>query len=217
MPAGELAAASRDVALVMLRMCSGDLAGMFDGPTSVEVDFDGPLVVLDLADIYAHNATALPLVMACATAWLQSALLAPGAGQRFVVMEEAWALLSNPGTARWLQASWKLARAWGVSNLAVLHRLSDLSAAGDDGSATEKLARGLLADAGTRVVYAQPPGEVPGTKAMLGLTGPEAELLPTLARGVGLWKVAGRSFVVAHHLGEMERPLVDTDARMVTR
>jgi hypothetical protein len=214
--APELASLSRDVALVTLRMCSGDLAGMFDGPTNLAVDFDGPMVVLNLADIYLHNASALPLVMACATAWLQSAIARPGAAQRFVVIEEAWALLNNAGTARWLQASYKLARAWGVSNVAVLHRLSDLAAAGDDGTATEKLARGLLADAGTRVAYAQPPGEIARTRELLGLTGTEAELLSQLRRGVGLWKVGGRSFVVEHRLGDRERPIVDTDARMVT-
>ena len=32
--------------------------------------------------------------------------------------------------ARWLQSSWKLSRAFGVSNVAVLHRVSDLRSVG---------------------------------------------------------------------------------------
>ena len=46
------------------------------------------------------------------------------------MVDEAWAILSNLGVARWLQSSWKLSRAFGVSNVAVLHRVSDLRSVG---------------------------------------------------------------------------------------
>ena len=70
-----LTEASRDVALVMRRMCTGDLAGMFDAQTTVDPrELSGPLMVLDLAEVYQHNRDALPLVMTCATAWLQAAV-----------------------------------------------------------------------------------------------------------------------------------------------
>ena len=42
-----LAGDGRDVALDLRRMVEGDLAGMFDGPTSPGIDLGGPLVVLD--------------------------------------------------------------------------------------------------------------------------------------------------------------------------
>jgi hypothetical protein len=48
----------------------------------------------------------------------------------------------------------------------------------------------------------------------LGLTDTEAELLPSLDRGVALWKVAQRSFLVEHRIGRAEAMLVDTDSRM---
>ena len=155
----ELREASRDIALVLRRMCHGDLAGIFDGPTNVALDIDAPLVVLDLSEVYQRNREALPLVMCAATAWLQTAIAGQG-GRRYVVVDEAWALLNQPATARWLQQSYKLARAHGVANIAVLHRFSDLSAAGAAGSETVALARGLLSDVGTRVVYSQPTSEV---------------------------------------------------------
>lgn len=207
-----LAAEGRDVALELRRLVEGDLAGMFDGPTSPGIDLGGPLVVLDLSALY--TSPALGILMTCATAWLQAALVDGRGGQRLVIVDEAWAILRNLATARWLQSAFKLARAFGVANMAVVHRLSDLRAAGIDGSETQQLAQGLLADSETRVVFAQPPSEVEQVAAALGLTSTEAALLPRLSRGVALWKVGDRSFVVEHALGAGEAALVDTDAAM---
>jgi len=210
-----LAADGRNVALELRRLVAGDLRGMFDGPTSPGLRLDAPLVVLDLSAVY-HSA-ALGILMTCATAWLQAGLTAgPDAagGGVVVVVDEAWAILANIGVARWLQSSWKLSRARGVSNVAVLHRLSDLETTGVSGSEQVGLARGLLADSETRVVYAQPHGEVERAAPLLGLSSTEAELVPHLRRGVALWKVGARSFLVQHRLSPLERAIVDTDARM---
>ncbi len=140
----------------------------------------------------------------------------PGTANRIiVVVDEAWAILSNLGVARWLQASWKLSRAHGVANMAVLHRLSDLRVGrAAEGSEQVSLAEGLLADSETRVVYAQSPGEVARTGELLGLTDTEAELVTQLRRGVALWKVGRRSFLVEHRLAAGERWLTDTDQAM---
>jgi hypothetical protein len=227
----------RDVALELRRLVHGDLRGMFDGPTTTGLDLSGPLVVLDLSALY--NSVALGVLMACATAWLQAALARQAASGRdaptratgawgasprehteggnahtLVVVDEAWAVLANVGVARWLQASWKLSRAYGIANVAVLHRLSDLWAVGAEGSEQVSLARGLLADSETRVVYSQPPGEVAGAADLLSLSPTEADLLPQLRRGVALWKVGSRAFLVQHAVGGAERDLVDTDAAM---
>jgi hypothetical protein len=217
----------RDVALELRRLVHGDLQGMFDGPTTPGLDLSGPLVVLNLAALY--NSAALGVLMTCATAWLQATLArqaaraasgsfdASGSCRYFVVVDEAWAILANLGVARWLQASWKLSRAFGVANMAVVHRLSDLRAAGAAGSEQVGLAQGLLSDSETRVVYAQPPGEVPAATELLSLSSTESELLPQLRRGVALWKVGGQSFLVQHLLSPWERTLVDTDAAMTAR
>ncbi|HUA94383.1 MAG TPA: hypothetical protein VMB82_02520 [Acidimicrobiales bacterium] len=208
----------RDVALELRRLVHGDLRGMFDGTTTPGLDLSGPLVVLDLSALY--NSAALGVLMACATAWLQAHLARAAGGSSsghvLVVVDEAWAVLANLGVARWLQASWKLSRAYGVANVAVLHRLSDLQAVGSAGSEQVGLAKGLLADSETRVVYAQPPGELANASELLSLSPTEAELLPQLRRGVALWKVGSRAFLVQHLLSRWERDLVDTDAAMGT-
>ena len=203
----------RDVALELRRLVNGDLAGMFDGPTTPGLRLDAPLVVLDLSAVY--HSPALGVLMACAAAWLQSAVRARHRNRIIVVVDEAWAILSNLGVARWLQSSWKLSRAQGVANMAVLHRLSDLRSVGTEGSEQVNLAEGLLADSETRVVYAQSPGEVARTGELLGLTATEAELVTQLRRGMALWKVGQRSFLVEHRLASGERWLTDTDQAMV--
>lgn len=208
----DLARASHDVALELRRLCDGDLRGMFDGRSTVEVDWDGPLVVIDLSPFL--NDEGIPILMACATAWLNAAIVRPGATRRFIVLDEAWRLLWHLGTARWLRASLKLARQYGVSNVLVLHRLSDLLAAGDAGSEQVALAEGLLSDTQTRVIYAQPREAVERTAGLLGLSRREAEDIPGLDKGVGLWKVGGSSHLVMHHRGDLEKLMTDTDAAM---
>ncbi len=209
-----LAADGREVALELRRLVRGDLAGMFDGPTTPGIDLTSHLVVIDLSALYASPA--LGLLMTCATAWLQATLQHDDGIRRLVVVDEAWAILSNLAIARWLQAGFKLARAFGAANVAVVHRLSDLRAAGAEGSEQQRLAEGLLADSETRVIFGQPPSEVESATDLLGLTSTEADLLPRLPRGVALWKVGARAFLVEHRLGRQESELVDTDVRMTS-
>ena len=68
-------------------------AGMFDGPTTPGLRLDGPLVVLDLAAVY--HSPALGVLMACAAAWLQSAVRSQHRNRTIVVVDEAWAILSK--------------------------------------------------------------------------------------------------------------------------
>lgn len=207
-----LAVDGRQVALDLRRLVEGDLAGMFDAPTSPGIDLDRAMVVVDLSAL--HGSPALGILMACATAWLQARLSRHDGVHRLVVVDEAWAIIHDLAMARWLQAGFKLSRAFGVANVAVVHRLSDLRAAGREGSEEQRLAEGLLSDAETRVIFGQPPSEVAAARDLLGLSETEAELLPHLPRGMALWKVGVRSFLVEHRLGRTEAVLVDTDQAM---
>jgi hypothetical protein len=201
----------RQVALELRRLVHGDLAGMFDGETSAGVELGAGMVVLDLSRLYASPA--LGLLMVCALSWLQSAMTS-GSAKRLVVLDEAWAVLSHLATARWLQATFKLSRAYGVANVAVVHRLSDLKAAGQDGSQEQRLAEGLLADAETRVIFGQAPGEAERAGDLLGLSRTEQMLLSQLPRGVALWRVGQTSYLVEHDLSDEEKALADTDTAM---
>jgi type IV secretory pathway VirB4 component len=218
----DFAEAMRQVALALQRLCLGDLRGMFDGATSPGLDLDARLVVLDLSAV--QDSSALGILMTCAAAWLQGVVMerkrAAEAGERdgakvIVAVDEAWRITADLGVAEWLQSSFKLSRAHGVQNIIALHRLSDLGAAGAQGSRESRIAEGLIADADTRVVLSQPPDQIEGLRSLLGLTATEAELVPTLRRGEALWQVGRRSFLVQHRLSSAEMGFVDTDARMV--
>ena len=142
------------------------------------------MVTLDLSAV-SGNDTLLSLVMTCASAWMEAALLDPDGGRRWVIYDEAWRVMRHPALLRRMQTQWKLSRAYGIANLMVIHRLSDLDAVGDHGSEARALARGLLADCSTRIIYRQETDELTGSAAALGLTRTETELLPTLDWGKG--------------------------------
>lgn len=210
-----LAEDGRAVALELRRLIEGDLVGMFDGRTSSKVDLSAPVVVIDLSQVY--SSPALPLIMTCATGWMQSALVSANAVKRILVVDEAWAVLHEQATARWLQATFKLSRSLGVSNVAVVHRVSDLRAVGQEGSVPQSLSTGLLADSEVRVIFGQPASEAEATSELLSLSHAERDAVASLPRGVSLWKVGERSFLVEHLVGEWEAGLVDTDAAMRER
>ncbi|MCZ3390018.1 MAG: ATP-binding protein [Actinomycetia bacterium] len=209
----ERALDGRDLAHALRRLVRGDLAGMFDGPSSERLDASAPMVVLDLSRVGSDD-SALALAMTCASSWLEAALTSDTGGQRWVVYDEAWRLLRSVPLVRRMQAQWKLSRSYGIANLLVIHRLSDLDAVGAAGSEARAIADGLLADCSTRVVYRQETDQLIGTGDALGLTTTERELLPALPRGTGLWKISGRSYIVRHQLHVDELAVFDTDAAM---
>lgn len=212
---GRLGDAARDLAHALRRMVHGDLAGMFDAPSTHAFDPNSPMLSIDLSRLGGgSDDTALVLAMTCASAWMESALADPDGGRRWVVYDEAWRLMRHAGLLERMQAQWKLSRGLGIANLMVIHRLSDLLTAGDAGSRGRALAEGLLADCSTRIIYRQETDQLTAAAGLLGLTSVEAQAVSHLGRGRGMWKVAGRSFIVQHLLHPHEATLFDTDARM---
>ena len=206
---------SRELALAMARLVDdhGDLGGMFAGHTNIDADAIGQLTVVDIAAIYRSHRAALPLVMIAAASWLQLAVTASARGW-FQVNDEAWALLSDEASARWMQTNQKLARQLSLSVVNVMHRLSDTAAAGDAGSTTRSLAEGVITDSGTWVIYRQKPGEQRLLRDTLQLNQLQATLTTQLTRGRALWIVGSETRqvqLVDHVLSSIEYELVDTD------
>jgi type IV secretory pathway VirB4 component len=212
LPSEQLARAIEDMTYGLGKLLDRSLRGMFDGPSTIDLDPNGPGVVIDLSAVH-HDPEALGLVMIAATSWLQSVMTLQGR-PRIQVLDEAWALLANERAARYLQACFKLGRSYGVANIAIVHRLSDLRAQADDGTALAKVTAGFLADAQTRIVFRQSADQVSEAQDALGLTETEAAVLPRLARGRALWKYGPHAAIVQHVIGPGEAALCDTDARM---
>ena len=207
-----LAQASRDAALALLALCEDDLAGLFDGPTSATIDFNKPLVAFDLSAV--RDQDSLGVLRLCVAAFVEQAVVGQQEVRRIVGLDEAWKLLANLATARWLQDTYKLARSYGIQNIAIVHRLSDLTAAGAAGSEQAQLAVGLLKDTQTQVIFQQPPGELSLLRELLGLNEVEAEVVSSLPVGMALWRVNRRSFLVRHELTSDEEWVVDTDQKL---
>ncbi|ATZ23056.1 AAA-like domain protein [Streptomyces lavendulae subsp. lavendulae] len=212
---GRLGHAAEDLAHALRRLIHGDLAGMFDAPSTVRFDPGAPMLSIDLSRLGgAGDDTGLVLAMTCASAWMESALSDPTGGRRWVIYDEAWRVMRHVALLERMQSQWKLSRGLGIANMMVIHRLSDLLTAGDAGSRGRALAEGLLTDCSTRIIYRQEADQLATAAAVLGLTGVETQAVSALTKGRGLWKVAGRSFITQHLLHPRERELFDTDLRM---
>jgi len=224
-PAGELVALSRrtplelahaatPVVFALDKLLTRTLAGMFDGPTTVAVDWaDGPGFVIDLSAVYGDD-DALPLVMLAATSWLRG-VLRPGTDRRVIqVIDEAWAAVRHG--AHHFQGSLKLSRTYGVSTWLICHRPADLTAQSDDGTATAKISAGLLSDVQTRIILRQPPDQVDVAADLFALSERERAWIGHLLRGRALWRLQRHGAVVQTVLTAAEAQLSDTDEAMGT-
>ena len=212
--AAQLRSDGRQVGHALARLVHGDLAGLFDGPSTVAFDPAQPMVTLDLSAISGSD-TLIGLVMTCASTWMEAALSDPDGGNRWMIYDEAWRLLRQPALLARMQSQWKLSRALGIANLMVIHRLSDLDAVGDDNSQARNLAQGLLADCSTKIIYAQEHAEAARTGEALGLSSTEIAQLPDLERGEGLWRVGQHAFMVRNTCTNAEIACFNTDSRMM--
>jgi hypothetical protein len=212
----ELARSIAEVRHGLGKLLDGPLRRMFDGPSTVGLDWSGRVVVIDLSAVH-QDPDALTGVMIAATGWLQALLAAPegeDVPRRIQVLEEIWALLGSERAAKYYQSCQRLARAYGFANISGAHRISDLRAQTDDGTSAAKVSMGLLPDTQTRILFRQSRDQIPEAKSVLGLTDVEAELLSKLALGRALWRVGDHTAIVQHRIGSAECDICDTDGRL---
>ncbi len=217
----ELTERARVAWTLLDKLVHRDMKGMFDGTVNMAAEWarSGTGIVLDISAVF-NDKTLLPLTMLAAISVLQSIYLVGDATdewkvpRRFLVIDEGWSITQNEEATRFLQENWKLARRRGVANVAICHRVTDLGAQADSGTAISKIGEGLLDDAETQIVFRTSPHVLEATTAALGLTATEAEALPRLPKGCALWKVRGRSAFVQHIRSEYEKSFTDTDGRL---
>jgi type IV secretory pathway VirB4 component len=206
----------REAAHALRRLVEGDLEGMLDGTTNLSAQTlaAAPIVVFDLHRVY--HSSALEVILACIASWFRR-VLREAHGTRFMfIQDEGWAVLRRVSIARFFNERWKLARSEGVGYLMIIHRRTDMLAAGSEQAENVRLALGLLSDAETRIIYRQAPDEMHALADVLQLNQAEQELIPKLDNHVALWKVGQRSFVVHHRLSPWEEKIVLTDQAMQT-
>ena len=208
-----LAAKVRPTAQALNRLVTGDLAGMFDGQTNINIDWDGPGIVVDLSAV--HGTPACAPVMICVGAWLAQAVTRTDGRHRMLILDELWAILHLVSVTRWLRGLEKLSRKYGIALWYVLHRLSDLAGSSSAGSEAREQAEGLLKDVETLVLYPQDPSEATALVSMLGLRESVAHLVTQrLPDHRALWLVGKKAAVVHHVMTRSEFSYSQTDDAM---
>ncbi len=205
---------ARSLGIELRRYLFGDLIGIIDGrkadpKANIEL---GRILNVDL--FTASNPGVMAVGVPVFLSLLKNAL-SKGGHKYLIALDEAWMALSSPGCVGFFRSYWKLARSYGIANIAVVHRSEDLLVPGDQASGGGQIAAGLVSDSQTFIIFHLDP--VPARKigGLLELTETEISLLGTLKRGSCLWKVAGETFIVDVQLTDKERKIFDTDARMV--
>jgi hypothetical protein len=140
--AAQLAEDGRTAALGLRQMVSpsGELRGLFDGPTRGGIDLGASIVSFDLSTV--RRSPALGVLMTCASSWMQRALLRRDGVKRLMIWDEAWEMMADLACARWMQRSLKYGRAFDVANVVIVHRVSDFVAAGNAGTSRTRSREG---------------------------------------------------------------------------
>jgi len=118
----ELASSCRELALSLRRLTDGDLAGMFDGPSTVRLDALSPGIHVDLSAVYGNPSVLAPTMVA-AGSWLRPPWRSRGARASSFPRRDL-AGLADPGIGALASGStMKLARSSGTAVVLVTRPL----------------------------------------------------------------------------------------------
>lgn len=209
----KIASSCEDLALSLGRMTTGDVAGMFNGESTERFESQAPAVSIDTSAMRGATPVARRMVSVCCAAWLEAMVSNSDSGKRIVVYEEGWDSVTNRADLERMVENWKLARDYGIFNVLLMHKVTDLDMAGDAGSQLAAMANSLLADADVKVIYRQDSAALSSTTRQLELNDRERTILKSFQKGEGLWRVGQASFEVYNKLTSEEMPLLDTDQR----
>ena len=208
----------RPAADALGNMVQGSLSGLFDGPTTVGMDFDAPIQTVDLSRLDGRGDETVAMTLACVSSWGQAAIDDPAGGVRLVVRDELWRAMRIPALVRKLDSDLRLSRAQGTIQLLATHRLADFETAGVAGSAESAIATGLIASCDTRICLRQDTAPLAATREQIGLTDTECAHIASWSgqqTGRAVWKVGrAASAVVQVVLTPAERSLFWTNERM---
>src|SRR5271166_5086837 len=222
-----------DLVFTLDLLCTGSLAGVFDGPTTCPIDLDAPAVSVDISRVGAAGDKLLTAAMLCtwaygfgvvdAAAALADQQIAPRRSY-MGVMDELWrALRGAPGLVEYADSLTRLNRAKGMASIMITHSLADLDALASEEDRAK--ARGFIDRSAIKVLAALPPRELEQLNRITPLTGPEQQMVAGWSapdswrpgarhpgRGKYLIKTGGRLGIAFDcNLVDEEPTLYDTD------
>ncbi|MFD9484159.1 VirB4 family type IV secretion system protein [Streptomyces sp. NPDC059991] len=203
--------------LALDQLCATDreLAGLFNGDTTADIDLDAKLIVFDLSAL-PREGQAMPLLMSVIGPWLRWGWIKPDDNvKRTLICEEAWHILSHRPVARLFEEFLRFGRRLGLSFWAILHHLDDSRLA----EAPE--AETILKLTATRVFYHMDRHEADVVGAYFQLPDGAREAIADgasrCAPGKAVWQVGQRVQLVEHIRSRTEIALTNTNAKMTEK
>mgnify|MGYP001202525074 CR=1 FL=1 len=174
-----------DLIFTLRLLCTGSLAGVFDGETTSQLDMEAPGVSVDISRVGAAGEKLLTAAMLCTWSYgfgmvdAASVLADHGLTRRrsyIGVMDELWrALRGAPGLVEFADSLTRLNRSKGMASVMVTHSLSDLEALATEEDRAK--ARGFVDRSAITVLAGLPPRELAWVNRITPLTGPEQGLV----------------------------------------
>jgi hypothetical protein len=173
-------------------LVKGHLAGLFDAPTTIEVDWRAPIQSLSLSRLDPLGDEAVGVALTCLNSWGRAMTQVNEPGDlRIIIRDECWKQMRlGVEAVKSLDADLRLSRTEGCVQAVIAHKPSDMYTVGDAGSQAVAIAKDLLHLCATKVLFGQ--DEQIGTELadLLGLA-PMAEHIvtawATAAKGRALW------------------------------
>ena len=197
-------------------LVNGHLAGLFDAPTTIDVDWRAPIQSLSLSRLKPLGDEAIGVALTCLNSWGRAMTQVAEPGDlRIIVRDEAWKQMRlGLDAVLSLDADLRLSRDEGCIQVVSAHKPSDMLTVGDAGSQAVAIATDLLHLCATKILLGQDDKIGTDLTDLLGL-GPMAEHLVTHwangGRGRALWVAGDRQFKVAGVLTPQERQLTYTN------
>ncbi|TQO19636.1 hypothetical protein FB472_1205 [Rhodoglobus vestalii] len=139
---------------VLKRFIDGDLRGLFEHESTAKFDDEAPMVVVDTSELFQRGNLVAQLTQLCTSAWIQAVISDRAAKKtRYLIREEGWRDMSSVAALQTLQQWLKLSRHYGISNVLILHKFSDLDAVGKEGSEERALAYSIAADIENKFIF----------------------------------------------------------------
>lgn len=213
---------TRPLADGLRNLCAGPLAGLFDAPTNVTLDWSAPAQSMDLSGLRARGDRAIAVALTCLGSWssLITDLHADAAdGVRIVIRDEVWRQMQlGLRAVQTIDADLRLSRAEHTIQILVGHKPSDPLTAGAAGSQEVAIAKDLYALCSIRILCGQSTRVADDLADDFALAEAEQDAITgwaTERRGRALWKIQSHpGHKIQTVLSATERRLLDSNAAL---
>jgi hypothetical protein len=207
------AEAPRALATILGLLTTGHMAGMYDDHSTVKLNPEAPMVVIDTSHLLGAEPEVRAIAQAASSAWIDATLRSQDGRYRCVVSEEGWDELRNPHQAQAMDERLRMSGHWRCSNWLIFHELADIQQFGHDGGEHRNKVKGIITKSQTKILFRQSNEAMQVIREYIRPTESEARILTTLPNGVGMWHIGDLTpMSITGIAGPVIYDLINTDA-----